>query len=120
MFKRIAKIKDTQLGFEDHGIFTATLYLDYGGSSQGAGLRMLSYSPPPEREPIGSSKGIDHLMGILSACGVDSWEKLKGRTIYAFFDNDNYNEPVKGLGPLPTEKGKDFIFDELPLWPENT
>ena len=32
-----AKITSTHLGQEDHGIFTAWLQLDYGGSGQGFG-----------------------------------------------------------------------------------
>ncbi len=32
-----AKIEKTTLGFEDHGIMTLFIYLDYGGSGQGFG-----------------------------------------------------------------------------------
>ena len=35
--KQIAKIESTHLGYEDHGILTAHLYVDYGGSHQGIG-----------------------------------------------------------------------------------
>jgi hypothetical protein len=118
MHKQIAKIVDTKLGWEDHGIFTAWLSLDYGGSSmQGAGMYGLSYSPPPERKPVGAPGGIDHIMKILGACGVDSWEKLKGRTVYAIRENDDWGAKVIGLGPLPTESGQDFIFTDVKLWP---
>lgn len=35
--EEIARIKDTYLGWEDHGHFIANLSLDYGGAGQGAG-----------------------------------------------------------------------------------
>lgn len=95
--KRVAKIKSTMLGFEDHGIFTYMLQLDYGGSSQGAGGYVL-----------GGDYTDRLLKGILSACGVSSWEKLPGRTVYAYADFGK----VYALEPLPTENGKRFAIDE--------
>lgn len=115
--KRIAKIKDTFLGWEDHGIFTATLTLDYGGSVQGCGMYGLSYNPKGTGH-IGAPGGIDHLMAILRACGTDSWEKLKGRTVFAILDMDGFGGKVIGLEPLPTEGGKKFYFKDIILWPE--
>ena len=118
MYKQIAKIEDTFLGWEDHGIFTAWLTLDYGSSGQSVGMYTLSYRPPPEYEHIGSPGGINHIMKILEACGVDQWERLKGRTIYAIRESEDWNSKVIGIGPLPTEGGKDFLFADVILWPD--
>lgn len=99
---KIAKITDTFLGFEDHGVFTLSVTLDYGGSFQGT--PMFSYASHAETYP--DSKLHEHLLGVLGAAGVDRWEKLRGRTIYAL---SGYTQ-VYALKPLPTEKGTEFWF----------
>lgn len=61
-----AKISGTMLGFEDHGVFTCLLFLDFGGVSQGFGGYYLSYHT-------------DMLEQILKVVGVSTWEELKGK-----------------------------------------
>jgi hypothetical protein len=108
MQETIAKIDGTFLGFEDHGIFTAIIYFDYGdGGHQGGGTYSLS------SRGKGAHGGIDHLMGILNACGVDSWEKLKGRTVFAIRE-DGWGGTIRGIKPLPTEPGKEYMFEPFP------
>lgn len=51
------------------------------------------------------------LHGVLDACGVQAWEQLPGRTVYALRpDGDG---PVLGLEALPTEPGGRFVFPEI-------
>jgi hypothetical protein len=94
---KIAKIVDTFLGFEDHGIFAVNLTMDYGGAGQGTG----HYSIINVAGPF--------LKGILGACGVDTWDRVKGRTVFALVE-DEHNGFIRGLEPLPTEPGTRFIF----------
>lgn len=96
--KRVAKIESTHLGYEDHGILTFFLYLTYGGSSQGAGGYVLG-------EPYTTG----YIKGILKACGVSSWEKLPGRTIYAYADFGK----VYAIENLETEPGEKFDFSSV-------
>lgn len=107
--ERIAKIKDTFLGVEDHGIFTAVLTLDYGGSVQGAGNRRLDRYDADSGETVGTADGLEEIMRIVEACGVVSWEKVKGRTVLALIDGGI----VVGIKPLPTESGRAFRFADL-------
>jgi hypothetical protein len=65
-----AKIESTMLGFEDHGIFTCFLQLDYGGGGQGFG----GYT-------LGGKYGSDFIKAILETVGVNEWEKLPGKHI---------------------------------------
>jgi hypothetical protein len=98
--KHIAKITSTMLGFEDHGILTGFLTVDYGGASQSIGgydLRAVSTCV--------------YLQRTLQACGVDSWERLKGRTIYVLTEDNDHR--VLGIAPLPTEPGTAFLFSDL-------
>ena len=79
-----AKIDGTSLGPGDKGIFSCWLTLDYGGSGQGVGgYRM---DAPRERElgdmgTIGTAYGMQMIVDILKAVGVDQWEDLPGQYI---------------------------------------
>lgn len=99
------------LGYEDHGIFTAILYLDYGGLAQGAGMYSLDEYDKRSERRIGTAGGMDFIIGVLSACGVENWEKVKGRTVIAVLDTeDSWSGNVIGIKSLPTEKGTEFMF----------
>lgn len=112
--ERIAKIRSTMLGYEDHGIFTGGLDLDYGGSGQTAGLYTLDYNDRDLAKRVESTPGGVHrwVTGCLRACGVDRWEKVAGRTVIAICE-DGWNGKVLGIKPLPTEKGEVFMFSEI-------
>jgi hypothetical protein len=96
--RTIAKIEKTFLGFEDHGILTGFLQVTYGDSAQGVGGYSISHVAGA------------YLERTLKACGVDSWEKLRGRIIYVLADQDRR---VVGIEPLPTEPGKLFMFADM-------
>jgi hypothetical protein len=63
-----AKITGTTLGFEDHGIFTCFIHLDYGGVAQSFGGYFLEHYPRM-------------IQDILKTVGVESWEELSGKYI---------------------------------------
>ena len=76
-----ARITSTQLGREDHGIFTAWLMLDYGGSGQGFGGYALDGKPPERRagsERPGTAFGCEFIIRLLRTLDVERWEKLPG------------------------------------------
>lgn len=79
--KELGVITETFLGHEDHGIFTFVLFIDFGSSGQGFGIYCLSYRPNGDTEHYSPLIG-EAIGKICSAVGVDSWEKLKGRTVY--------------------------------------
>lgn len=101
---KIAKIRKAEIKYEDHGILTIMLDLDYGGMSQGAGG--YGYGTRGTKYPDG--RLFEHLTGIMQACDVSRWDQVVGRTVYALCDHGK----VYALKPLPTEKGKDFYFEE--------
>lgn len=108
--EKVAKIKTTMLGYEDHGILTVWLDLDYGDSGQGAGGYGLDEYDKERKERVGHKAAGEFIAGVLRACGVQSWEKVAGRTVYALCDTDGWGGKVVGLRPLPTEPGKEFLF----------
>ena len=87
---RHATIESTMLGYEDHGIFTCMIYLNFGGSRQGFGGYALD-------EPIkiqgkfshreGTKYGMRFMQSIINTVGVSSWEKLVGQNVRVKHDN---------------------------------
>lgn len=71
-----AKIQSTQLGYEDHGILTFQINVDYGGTAQGFG----GYA-------IGGLKIEKVIGGILKTVGVENWEHLIGKPVRVVIDN---------------------------------
>lgn len=96
---RFARITRTMLGFEDHGFLTYFLYLDYGGSMQGAGGLTLG-----TRDRDSNGHLDRHIKGILSVCGVSEWENLTGRQILALANHGK----VFALRSLPTDGNRTF------------
>lgn len=85
---RNAIIEGTMLGYEDHGILTAMLILDYGGSGQGfGGYQLDTYRRPgPDNEEDYGGRAAHKACGfliqrILETVGVEKWEQLKGKHI---------------------------------------
>jgi hypothetical protein len=110
----IAKIERTSLGYEDHGVLTAWLTLDYGGSGQGAGGYVLDDKPPEgAKNRVPAEECGRWVAGIIRACGVEKWEDVRGRTIIAIRDSPGWGGTVVGIRPLPTEAGEPFMFANI-------
>ncbi len=73
-----ARITSTVLGIEDDGILTASMFLDYGGTSQGFDLYSSGSS--------GSAFGMAAIHKVLEVVGVHKWEDLPGTHIRVVSD----------------------------------
>lgn len=65
-----ARIERTMLGFEDHGIFTAFVFVNDGTGVQGFGGRFLKGDFTDQ-----------FITGVLKVVGVDTWEELRGKHV---------------------------------------
>ncbi len=77
-----AIIESTMLGSEDHGILTAYLRLNYGGSGQGFGGYALDRFTGPGSsagERVGTAYGMEFIRRVMKTVGVEKWEDLKGK-----------------------------------------
>lgn len=102
-FRQPARITNTFLGFEDHGIFTAYLSVDFGDSASGIGNYNLG--------PVNEDAAAKFLMGILNACDVTNWEKIKGCIINVLYEKDpTFNSRPVGIEPMSFNRGSRFIF----------
>lgn len=115
--RQIAKIHEAYLGVEDHDILSCSLFFDFGGSSQGTGAYALD---EPIRGTDGeflrrevTAYGMQFIAAVMKAAGVDSWNKVKGRTVFVLRDSDQWNAKIVGIAPLPTEPGEPFLFSAL-------
>lgn len=114
--EEIAKIAAVSLGYEDHGIFTLMLHLDYGHSGQGAGGYTLDtpvHKDGKFKGRRGTAYGMEWIIRTMRAVGVKDWSELKGKTILAIRESDQLHARVIGIKPLPTEQGEVFMFDDL-------
>lgn len=69
------------LGFNDIGIFTCHLYLDYGGSGQGFGSHVLAATNESKDASIPINYGANYIKKLLEVVGVEKWEDLKGKHV---------------------------------------
>ena len=79
-----ARIKSTHLGFEHGSIFTCTLFLDYGGLSQGFGGYIFDRVIKKDDKFVrreGAAFGAEFIRRVLEVAGASSWETLPGKSI---------------------------------------
>lgn len=84
---RNAKIADTYLGIEDHGMLTFFITLDYGGVIQGFGGWRLDSLGLESKLNLGNL-----IRDILNNLEVGSWEDLKGKPVRAKIENGSISE----------------------------
>jgi hypothetical protein len=115
--RTIAKAGKPRISREDHGILTVFLDLDYGGSVQGIPLYALDFWDKDEERRAGHKASIEFIMALMDAFGVDDFSKIEGKSIFALHDAPNEGGYglgyIKGLEPLPTEKGRAFVFEDI-------
>lgn len=119
---QIGTIVSTTLGFESHGIMTASLGIDWFGGGVSVGGFCLDQ--PKNRDGgdywrEGTAYGLDHIIRILETVGVETWEKLKGQQIIVLFEGKSLwgSQPV-GIAST-TDESKIFILkDHAKEWIE--
>lgn len=75
------RIESTMLGVEDHGIFTCVLHISFNGSGQGFGTACLDSYDTVKKKRIGTRWGLEYIMRLMEAVGVDKWEDLQGKFV---------------------------------------
>jgi hypothetical protein len=83
---RNAIIESTMLGIEDHGILTALILLDFGGSGQGFGGYALDTYNIEKGERVPSPGCGFFIQRVLEVVGVERWEELPHKHVRVIAD----------------------------------
>lgn len=75
-----AIISRAEITNDDHGLLSAWLHLDYGGSSQGFGGYSLYLPKSFHHHKINSPAG-HFIWRVMEIAGVGKWSELTGKTI---------------------------------------
>ena len=100
-----AIIKSARITTADHGILSAWLDLDYGGSGQSFGGYALYLSSEFNHHTMESSAG-HFIWRVLKVAGVTSWDDLPGKTIRVKADHSR----VHGIGHIVNN---DWFFPDI-------
>jgi hypothetical protein len=120
----IGTIKATSLGYEDHGILTASLTVEWQGGGVSVGGFCLD--TPRDRQAKdyarkGTAYGLDHVIRLMETVGVDRWEDLKGKQVIVLFDGPTRSTlglMSRGIAST-TDESKVFVLKEhADLWRE--
>lgn len=104
-FREVGKIVNSFIGFEDHGILTVSLTIDFGTSVQSSGTYNLG--------PANGNAASKFIAGILNACGVSDWEKIKGSIVNVIYTSEpSLTALPVGIESLPFNNGSTFVFME--------
>jgi hypothetical protein len=100
-----AKITGTMLGFEDHGIMTCFVYLEWDGGGVGFGGYALDEwqgERGANGKRVGVAYSLDFLKEIMEVVGVEKWEALEGK--YIRVDSEGWGGKALGIGNLLKDK----------------
>lgn len=95
-----AVIESVSLDMGDRGLLTSYLSLDYGdGGHQGFGGYVL-YLPKSFKHHEMLSHAGHFIFRCLEIAGVESWDKLKGKSIRVQLDGDGFSGNIKAIGHI--------------------
>lgn len=106
----MAKIKNaiiasTSLDTGDRGLLTGWLFLDYGdGGHQGFGGHALYLPKDYEHHTIKGDYAGHFIFRCMQIAGVESWDKIKGKSIRVKFDGDGgFSSKIIAIGHIVKE-----------------
>jgi hypothetical protein len=92
-----AKITNTMLGVEDHGILTFYVTLEWRGGTQSLGGFALDQYNGEDKDRLGFGAGLTAIRKILETVGVERWEQLKGQLVRAKIGTlGSWDQPIIG------------------------
>ena len=116
-YAKVARIKSTHLGTEDHGILTAYLHVEGDGWGIGVGGYGLDTYDEERKERVPTAYGLDHIVQMARTVGASSWEKLPGREVLVLFDSENsLGATAKGIAHISDESKVLILKEHADEW----
>lgn len=119
---QIGTIKSTALGWEGHGILSASLMIEWKGGGVSVGGFCLD--EPVDRESgnyerKGTAYGLDHIMWIMKTVGVDQWEALVGKQVIVLFEGKSaWGSQSVGIASTTDDSMVLVLSDHAKSWRE--
>lgn len=107
-----AVIKSAEISNDDHGVLSAWIHLDFGGSGQGFGGYALYLPKSFKHHKENSDYAGRFIWRVMEIAGVSKWSQLEGRTIRAKADWSS----VKAIGHILKD---DWFTPETDFKPED-
>lgn len=96
-----AKIAATQLGYDDHGIVTAFLQLQWPGMGGGFGGYVLHSDHPHSGL---TAFGMQYIRSVLDVVGVRTWEELAGKHVRIAQEPGSNLNRIIGIGHIMEDR----------------
>lgn len=96
-----AQIAATQLGYDDHGIVTAFLQLQWPGMGGGFGGYVLHSDHPHSGL---TAFGMQYLRSVLDTVGVRTWEELAGKHVRIVQEPGSGLNRIIGIGHIMEDR----------------
>lgn len=109
MKKELGVITRAYLGIGEFG-FTFSLEFSFGRKVQCFGFYGLDYYDEEKKKKVGSAFGCECIMRILTAVGVDSWDKLKGKEMWVYRKDSGGIQAIEA--PAYRKDGGKFDIEE--------
>lgn len=100
------RIVRTSLGYEDHGMFTLYLHLEFGiGGCAYGGYALDSYDKD-KKQRLGTAYGHQSIIAILQTLELERWEQLPGTFVRV--EHEGLGGGVRRIGHLLKDRWLDF------------
>lgn len=97
-----ARITNTMLGREDHGILTFYIFVEFSACQCGIGGYALDEYDSETKRRVFRAESTEAISMILDTVGVDRWESLKGQ--YLRIKDNGWGSTIDEIGNLMEDK----------------
>ena len=98
-----AVIESTMLGYEDHGIFTAFVFVKGSGLGCGfGGYRMDQWDEAKKERIAKNGYGLEFIKRVLAVVGAPTWEKLPGH--HCRVETEGLGGGIRRIGNIIDDK----------------
>lgn len=114
MNKELARVTDVKITLDREKSFLlcwVDLKYKEGSCQAFGGYELDKYNKETGRRE-GTAAGADYIRSLMEIFDVDSFDEIKGKIVYVWFDKLGFDEPIIGLELPEFDGGKRFMIAE--------